>query len=990
MAKNQRTFLSARALAGFCAFLGAMPTLFAAPLNRITSYTPGVTDVSTGLELNGTFDLNFLSGVSIGSGTIGSSGVVNYSIVPDLHNSNDLTFNGTATVAAGIGLSGSGIRNVLLNSATLVLNAESYVNQIRLSADSTFGLEGEHLHGSVLNNSGTNNQGSVILNGSGGVYGSVGASGSSILSLSVSDAKETFVNNDLFVKNIEIGDASILEVNGSLFAETIVLGSTGTFSVGSAFSASTLSIAANSHANFNDTIDLSALNFNGNGTIHVFSDDRPINIDSVLNLSGTNQTGILSFSGNSEVNFAIGLSNATLNLVEAGANSKAVYFSNVIYTKDFNIIGDGAVTFLDGSNLYGTINNAGTSGEGILRFLGNQTLTGQVGSSGAALEQIGAGASGKTVTFQSNVYTNGLYISEENSTIELSGNFFGGMLDFGGVDSTVRVAANKNISGSIYANSNNGTLILSGNNTLFNPIGTSSGYFGTVELLGSALVSGNNSVYVNHLNLNNNRLSMNASTGTSVILKSGGTLSTTLNSLTDFGKISTSGAIVYIPSDFNLSVTIADDFAIKTGDAFTIVSVSSPGSNLPGGFEVDSNLSNVHFSVTGGNTMVLTTIRDLPVLNGSASAIYSAIQQGGNAIGSDLNSVVTLITNNLSSAEANNAYEQMGLSQTNRVQARVTSESSGLATQVLVDHMNQGMGMSAGYEQRLFPSLEGSSWIRGFGGKGHQEAIDSIGYNEVSSGGLIGTDVLLNHHRRWGLAMGYAHSHVDISAEPTNQTLKSYQLMTYGKRYFDEDLHLESLLLAALNDYETIRYIQFPGLDRQARAKYHGEQYTFRLGLANRFNGAREYLYPKRHEEWQLIAKASGMYSMTHMGHYTETGAQDLNLRVNGRYKPRLSTELELNLAHPIYNRRMIWTPSIKGVWAHDYLSSLQSTTAAFSGGGATFVIPGVGFPKNGYHFGLNLSALFHDSGQVDLSYQKHYRARYQAESYSLTGRYYF
>jgi outer membrane autotransporter protein len=182
-------------------------------------------------------------------------------------------------------------------------------------------------------------------------------------------------------------------------------------------------------------------------------------------VASTSTNGIVTFVGallgnTQNVSGNIGSSGNlinTLNIGESGGTGKYsttiiagnVYATSTILNNETS--NNSILELTDGSNITSTITTS-NNGQGILTFLGDSTATGTIGTSTEKLAQINAGATGKTVTFNSSVNSDNLNISG---------------------DGTVVLADNANINAPITTTSNQGTLTLNGTSTVSGDVGTS-------------------------------------------------------------------------------------------------------------------------------------------------------------------------------------------------------------------------------------------------------------------------------------------------------------------------------------------------------------------------------------------------------------------------------------------------------------------------------------------------------------------------------------
>ena len=156
--------------------------------------------------------------------------------------------------------------------------------------------------------------------------------------------------------------------------------------------------------------------------------------------------------------------------------------------------------------------------------------------------------------------------------------------------------------------------------------------------------------------------------------------------------------------------------------------------------------------------------------------------------------------------------------------------------------------------------------------------------------------------------------------------------------YDDGQWNLESILSFAYNTYKGGRKISFGTINRDADSSYNGQQYGIYLGGGYEIPGN---VIPI--PNLKVTPLMSLRYVHLHLGEYTETGADSLNLRVDSEGYDLLQSGLGLQLAYPIKlkKNRGTLTPKVHGAWRYDFIGDKQETTSTFTGGGASFKTEG-------------------------------------------------
>lgn len=158
--------------------------------------------------------------------------------------------------------------------------------------------------------------------------------------------------------------------------------------------------------------------------------------DLIVMTTHANNKGNVIFAGTSNIKGQIGENLLSLESITAGEIGSIVTFENKVYVKDLNYKSDGDVilkdelkgnidfkanqgtlTLSDGVNLNTSNTTFEDANSAKLIFAGDSTINGTLGGDTAGkstFETIEAGADGKTVTFQNNLYATNLEVVGNN------------------------------------------------------------------------------------------------------------------------------------------------------------------------------------------------------------------------------------------------------------------------------------------------------------------------------------------------------------------------------------------------------------------------------------------------------------------------------------------------------------------------------------------------------------------------------------------------
>ena len=351
----------------------------------------------------------------------------------------------------------------------------------------------------------TNNTGTLNVNGTSTISGSVGTNSNRLKEINAGLTGEiaTF-ENSVFATTTNLGSGIInFNTNSGDTTSNIIFSGTGT---------------ANLNGNLNGN-----LNFAGNDATVNIADGKGI-LGSVETLA--NNTGILNFSGDSEVSDVIGsvlygIKELNINTNdEQDKDSSGTVTSNgllarkEIFADIINLYNNATLTLDDNANITNTgldnlVLSTNSANTGNLVFKGNSVVNGEIGTNSNNLESITAGVSGKTVTFNDMVYASSLkYI--DNGTVILNGENnsniegFIGIVDLNSKTGTLEIGDNVDlttgISGIQFENANTSTLTFNGSSTIYGVLGGDTSGNSTFESIYAGVtgetVTFKNDVYV--------------------------------------------------------------------------------------------------------------------------------------------------------------------------------------------------------------------------------------------------------------------------------------------------------------------------------------------------------------------------------------------------------------------------------------------------------------------------------------------------------------
>ncbi len=263
-------------------------------------------------------------------------------------------------------------------------------------------------------------------------------------------------------------------------------------------------------------------------------------------------------------------------------------------------------------------------------------------------------------------------------------------------------------------------------------------------------------------------------------------------------------------------------------------------------------------------------------------------------------------------------------------------------------------------------------WGDAFGYFGHEDKRgDFTSYKSKIYGGMLGFQGPVNRVVSVGLGAGYAQSWVD-RGNHNDSVIHTYDGTVYVS-YDPTHWYVDTALSFDWQQYHDKRHIDFPGIDRTAKASYDGQEYSAVVATGYRF-------YTK---QCVIITPlASLQYSHLHVNKYHEHGAGDLSLHVKAQKYNFLESSLGLKLSGAIQTKKCAFVPEVHALWLHDFFADRMNLDATFSGvaeQSGSFKIKGPGFDRNQGDVGAGISFINCNRLAVELVYNYQFSKHYHA-----------
>lgn len=619
----------------------------------------------------------------------------------------------------------------------------------------------------------------------------------------------------------------------------------------------------------------------------------------------------------------------------------------------------------------------GAAAQADVRFLGNSTVTGNVGVPSSLLN-LNAGAVGSVVNFNGLVNTATFNVSGTgtinfNNNVTGAGNFAS--------DGFIALGAGRTLTGAIItATANTGTFTLNGGSSVIGALGGASGLKMINVVGGNAAVTG--AVQALGFNLGANTLAVTGALTTNA----GATITTTLASNAVFGNIAPTGPSNINPGGITVIPTVTG--VLTTGTNFRIVNGLAGPLGAP--VVVINNNPRYTFAgvptTTGDVNIRLAAVTPLAsIVTAPAAAAVAPILDVTAAPGSDLLTVQNAIATLTSAAATNNALAQLSPGASNVSAPWVAGQATRLFEGLWMARAEEIQDLCCDTTcQPNKPAVQANArecnntqrsnwWGKGFSNAGTQGDRDNInGYETRAMGLMLAYDTPVGNQTRAGLGVGYANTTIDGNNIGDSTKIDSYQLTGYLSHVVGT-VFVQGALTAGVDQYSGSRPIAFPGVSRTASADYNGRQYTALVSAGKHF----------RFDQNTITPLASLQVSRVQVDGYTESGAGDINLRVDSQHYNFVQSSVGVKAERVIRSGNSTYSPEVHFKWLHDFRSTTMQQNATFAGSGATFSTQGISQDRDLLNVGAGITFLSCNCGDKTTTVKGVYDYKWNNSNYS-------
>ena len=285
-------------------------------------------------------------------------------------------------------------------------------------------------------------------------------------------------------------------------------------------------------------------------------------------------------------------------------------------------------------------------------------------------------------------------------------------------------------------------------------------------------------------------------------------------------------------------------------------------------------------------------------------------------------------------------------------------------------------GMSSGDEF----AGDRKMWVKPFGSSADQDDKDGVsGYDALTKGMAFGLDGSLSETTQIGLAFAYANTSVsgNSSVAPHSADVDLYQLTGYGSAVVGKGVDVSYQLGLGQIKTSGQRDILLAGVSADSA-------YDSLAGTAA-IDASRSY---QRSEKTTFTPSIRAEYKWIKDEAYTETGADVLNLAVDGRTSEELILAVDGKVTQETTAGAML--SANLGI-GYDALQSQNSITAAFAGAPtASFTTYGLDQTPWMVRGGIGLSGTAENGMEINARYDMEYRNGFNNRTASMNLRWQF
>ena len=240
------------------------------------------------------------------------------------------------------------------------------------------------------------------------------------------------------------------------------------------------------------------------------------------------------------------------------------------------------------------------------------------------------------------------------------------------------------------------------------------------------------------------------------------------------------------------------------------------------------------------------------------------------------------------------------------------------------------MGLATKVNQQAYASnKDGGIWVQALGRGNKQGNVASLpGFDAKTGGLMVGIDRKISQNFIIGAGLGNMSNKVHWKNNGGHGRINGGIATIYGT-WFTDGFYVDGALTGGFNHYKINRNIIFTGINRTAKSKHNGLEFTPHLGIGYEIDMSCYAVEPFATVDWAYVRDRK----------YSESGAGALDLNVNSRKSSGLRSEFGGILSKDMKIEEGVFAAELKLSYVQKNPVKKGSLVQGLSGQSTTFGI---------------------------------------------------
>lgn len=249
---------------------------------------------------------------------------------------------------------------------------------------------------------------------------------------------------------------------------------------------------------------------------------------------------------------------------------------------------------------------------------------------------------------------------------------------------------------------------------------------------------------------------------------------------------------------------------------------------------------------------------------------------------------------------------------------------------------------------------------------GDKDKTDSeSGFDFDTNGITAGIDYWFTKRVNLGAFVGYSNTGANFDSDGGNLDSDGWNFGLYGNYNVTDNFYVDAIFNYGWLSYDSTRKIIYTletDINREAKADYDGDQYSFSLGAG----------YDFHRQAWTFGLFGRLNYIRANIDSYTEKGAEGLNLKVDDQTVESFTTALGGMVSYSISTNFGVLIPQLSFDWEHEYEDDGRLISSVFVNdpNRNAFEIPTDDPDRNYFHLSPGISAVLPGGFSAYVNYE--------------------